>query len=158
MIEFSFTLPEPESPWHTTWDRVQQVNTADISEMDLRYKHFGVRAQLTINDVEVISNRGFITLVDLALSVSWVGKCLAAGEDSAFNFTEGAEVIRLHVEGDRIAMSSSVKPWATSVAREQLLEAFAELRNEAHACLTARVPGIADHPVIRRFAPDQAGS
>ncbi|MFD5620937.1 hypothetical protein [Streptomyces yangpuensis] len=155
MIHFSFTLPDPDSPWRETWDRAEHANPADISEMDLRYKYFGVRARLTVDDVEVISDRGFVTLVDLALSIAWAGKQIAAGHDSAFNFTEAAEVIRLHADGQRIEMSSSVKPWTVTVARDQLLGEFTKLRQEAHACLITQVPGLAEHPVIRRIPPEQ---
>ncbi|MEU6759850.1 hypothetical protein [Streptomyces sp. NPDC046685] len=122
--------------------------------MDLRYKYFGVRAEMIVNNVEVVSKSGFVTLVDLALSVAWAVKRLAVGQDAAFNFTEGAEIIRLRHEGNLITLSSSLKPWTVSVGREQLVEALGEFLRKAHTCLVSDVPELAGNAVIQRFSPE----
>ncbi len=95
MIHFSFEPPVPGSPWRDTWDKACQFSPSVISEIDLFYKYFGVRAELVVDGVEVISGQGYLTLVDLALSLRHALNRLSSGEDSAIGFTENNEVIRL---------------------------------------------------------------
>ncbi|WP_406158900.1 hypothetical protein OG298_16295 [Streptomyces sp. NBC_01005] len=68
--------------------------------MGLCYKYFGVSTELVVDEVEVISNEGHVTLVDLALSLCHALSCLSSGEDTAIGFTEDDEVIRLRREED----------------------------------------------------------
>lgn len=154
MIHFSFEPPGPGSPWRDTWDKACQVSPAAISETDLCYKYFGVRVDLAVDGVEVISGQGYLTLVDLALSLRHALSRISSEEDSAIGFTENDEVIRLRREGDRVVITSSKHDWRVSVDREELVGAFVEFLREAHSRLTGFVPGLADNPVIREFSPE----
>ncbi|MCW5253782.1 hypothetical protein [Streptomyces sp. SHP 1-2] len=154
MIHFSFEPPGPGSPWRDTWDKVRQVSPAAISEMDLCYKYFGVRAELVVDGVEVISGQGYLTLVDLALSLRHALNRLSSGEDSAIGFTENDEVIRLRREGDLVVITSSKHEWRVSVDREELVGTFVEFLREAYSHLIGFAPGLADNPAIRGFSPE----
>ncbi|MEU1081602.1 hypothetical protein ABZ368_15390 [Streptomyces sp. NPDC005908] len=154
MIHFSFEPPGPGSPWRDTWDKACQVSPSAISEMDLCYKYFGARAKLVVDGVEVISGQGYLTLVDLALSLRHALNRLSLGEDSAIGFTENDEVIRLRREGDIVAITSSKHEWRVSVDREELVDAFVEFLREAYSRLTGFAPGLADNPVIWGFSPE----
>jgi hypothetical protein len=151
VIHLSFSLPEPGSSWLKTWD---QGDPAAITEVDLRYKHFGVNLELTVGDVEIVSKRRFVTLVDLALSLSGVVERISSGEDAAFGFTESEEVIHLRRDGDLIAVSSSMRPAQASVEREELVGEFVRFLRAAHSRLVAEIPELAANPVIQRFSPD----
>ncbi|WDO04695.1 hypothetical protein ME763_03035 [Streptomyces murinus] len=154
MIHFSFKVPNAGSPWRDTWDRAFQVNPATISEMDLCYKYFGVTVDLAVDEVEIISSEGHVTLVDLALSLCHALSRLSAGEDTAIGFTEDDEVIRLRRETDLVAITSSKHQWQVSVEQEELVGAFVDFLREAHARLTVNIPGLADNPVVQRFSPE----
>ncbi|MGW0825059.1 hypothetical protein [Streptomyces sp. NPDC002845] len=153
MIQFSFEAPGAGSPWRDTWDKVRQVSPATISEMDLCYKYFGVRAELVVDGVEVISDQGYVTLVDLALSLRHALNRLSSGEDAAIGFTENDEVIRLRREGGLVVVTSSKHEWRVPIDREELVGAFVAFLREAYSRLTEHVPGLADNPVIRGFSP-----
>ncbi|MER7080011.1 hypothetical protein [Saccharopolyspora kobensis] len=154
MIHLSFELPIVGSPWRDTWDRATQVNPAVISEMDLCYEYFGVRAEFVADGVEVISGEGCVTLVDLALSLRHALNRLSSGEDSAIGFTENDEVIRLGYGGDRVVIASSKHEWRVSVDREELLGAFFEFLREVYRHLTEFIPALADNPVIWGLSPE----
>ncbi|MGW5292002.1 hypothetical protein [Streptomyces bacillaris] len=154
MIHFSFEPPSPGSPWRDTWDKACQVSPAAISEMDLCYKYFGVHAELVVDGVEVVSGQGYVTLVDLALSLRHALNRLSSGEDSAIGFTENDEVIRLRRDGDLVAITSSKHEWRVSVDREELVGAFIEFLREAHSRLTEFIPGLVDNPAIQGFSPE----
>lgn len=158
MIHFSFEVPKVGSAWRDTWDRALQVKPATISEMDLCYKYFGVSAELVVDEVEVISSEGHVTLVDLALSLCHAVSRLSAGEDTAIGFTEDDEVIRLRREEDLVVMTSSKHQWQVSMEQEELVGTFVDFLREAHARLTANIPGLADNPVIQRFSPERLDS
>ncbi|MGW0086564.1 hypothetical protein [Streptomyces sp. NPDC003393] len=153
MISLSFSLPEPDSPWHGTWEGAKQGDPAGITEMDLRYKHFGVNVEMVADGVEIISKRRFVTLVDLALSLSHAQRRILAGEDAAFGFTESEEVIYLRVDGDLASVSSSKRPWRVTVEREELAGAFSEFLREAYSRLTSEIPGLAANSVIQQLSP-----
>jgi len=154
MIQFSFEAPGAGSPWRDTWDKARQVSPTSISEMDLCYKYFGVRAELVVDGVEVISGQGHVTLVDLALSLRHALNRLSLGGDAAIGFTENDEVIRLRRDGDRVVITSSKREWRVSVEREELVGAFIEFLREAHSRLTEFVPGLTDNLVIQGFTPE----
>ncbi|MFI6285085.1 hypothetical protein ACIBCM_10045 [Streptomyces sp. NPDC051018] len=154
MIHFSFEPPGSGSPWRDTWDKACHVSPAAISEIDLCYKYFGVRVELVVDGVEVISGQGYLTLVDLALSLRHSLNRLSSGEDSAIGFTENDEVIRLRREGDRVVITSSKHDWRVPVDREELVGSFVEFLRAAHFNLTGFIPGLADNPVIRGFSPE----
>ncbi|TWV34719.1 hypothetical protein FRZ03_27985 [Streptomyces misionensis] len=154
MIHLSFSLPEPGSPWRRTWEGAKQGDPAGIAEIDLRYKYFGVNVEMLVDSVEVISKRRFVTLVDLALSLSHAERRISSGEDAAFGFTESEEVIHLHLDGDLIALTSSKRPWRVTVEHEELASAFSSFLREVHSCLTSEIPGLAVNPVIRQILPE----
>ncbi|WP_406466230.1 hypothetical protein OHB07_38235 [Streptomyces sp. NBC_00111] len=154
MIRFSFEVPNAESAWRDTWDSAFQVNPEAISEIDLCYKYFGVNVELVVDEVEVISSDGHVTLVDLALSLCHALSRLSAGEDTAIGFTEDDEVMRLRREADLVAITSSKHQWQVFVEQEELVGAFVDFLREAHDRLTVNVPGLADNPVVQRFSPE----
>ncbi|MGW1012724.1 hypothetical protein [Streptomyces sp. NPDC001274] len=154
MIHLSLSLPEPGSPWRRTWEGAKQGDPARLAEIDLRYKYFGVNVEMVVDGVEVISKRRFVTLVDLALSLSRAERCISSGEDAAFSFTESEEVIHLRRDGDLIAVSSTKRPWRVAVEREELVDAFSGFLREAHSRLTSEIPGLATNPVIQKFSPE----
>lgn len=95
MIHISCSLPEPGSFWWDSWDKPQLGDPATIAEIDLRYKCFDVNAEMVVNGVEFVSKNGFVTLVDLALSIRGVTERLSRGDDAAFGFTQCSDVIHL---------------------------------------------------------------
>ncbi|WND32827.1 hypothetical protein RI578_42455 (plasmid) [Streptomyces sp. BB1-1-1] len=154
MIYFSFEPPGSGSSWRDTWDKACKVSPAAISEIDLCYKYFGVHVELVVDGVEVISGQGYLTLVDLALSLRHALNRLSSGEDSAIGFTENDEVIRLRREENRVVITSSKHDWRVSADHEELVGVFAEFLREAHSCLIEFIPGLAVNPVIRGFSPE----
>ncbi|MEV6669349.1 hypothetical protein [Streptomyces sp. NPDC051162] len=151
MINLSFSLPEPASPWRRTWDGAKQGDPAGIAEIDLRYKYFGVNVEMVVDDVEIISKKRFVTLVDLALSLRGVVERISRGEDAAFGFTESEEVIRLRQAGDSISVSSSKKPEQASVASGELLEKISEFLQSAHSRLVEEIPELGENLIVRRI-------
>jgi hypothetical protein len=154
VINLSFSLPESGSPWIQTWDSAKQSDPAAITEMDLRYKYFGVKFELTVDGVEIVSKARFVTLVDLALSLTVVVDRISSGQDAAFGFTESEEVIHLFQDGDLVTVSSSSRPVQASVERGELVGAFVQFLRRAHSRLTAEVPDLFANPVIQRFSPE----
>ncbi|WP_125506288.1 MULTISPECIES: hypothetical protein [unclassified Streptomyces] len=152
MIHLSFSLPEPGSPWLKTWDSAKQGDPAAITEMDLRYKHFGVNFELTVGDVEIVSKKRFVTLVDLALSLSGVVNRISSGDDAAFGFTESEEVIHLRRDGDLVVVSSSMRPAQASVERQEVVGEIVRFLRAVHSRLVAEIPELSANPVIRRFS------
>lgn len=154
MIHLSFYLPEPGSPWIKTWDAAKQGDPAAATEMDLRYKYFGVNFELAVDDTEVVSKKRFVTLVDLAFSLSGAAKRISLGEDAAFGFTESDEVIHLRQDDDLIAVSSSKRPVQAFVGREELVREILIFLRAAHSRLIAEIPGLSANPVIQRIPPE----
>ncbi|MBG0855373.1 hypothetical protein I2W78_26880 [Streptomyces spinoverrucosus] len=154
MIHLSFSLPEPGSPWRRTWEGAKQGDPAGLAEIDLRYKYFGVNVEMIVGGVEAISKRRFVTLVDLALSLSHAERRISSGEDAAFGFTESEEVIHLRHDGDLIVVTSSKRAWRVSVEREELASSFSRFLREAYSHLTSEIPGLVTNPVIRQMLPE----
>jgi hypothetical protein len=152
MIHISFSLPEAASPWCRTWDEAKQGDPAGIAETDLRYKYFGVNVEMVVDDVEIISKRKFVTLVDLALSLRGVAERISRGEDAVFGFTESEEVISLRQAGDSISVSSSKNPVQASVARRELLEEISGFLQSAHLRLIEKIPELDENPTIGRIS------
>ncbi|MFI6908812.1 hypothetical protein ACIBKY_46645 [Nonomuraea sp. NPDC050394] len=153
MINLSFYLPDPDSAWRKTWDTARQIDPAAVTEMDLRYKYFGVNFELTVDGIEIVSRKGFVTLIDLALSLSHAAQRIASGEDAAFGFTENEEVIHLRQNGDLVAMRSSKRPVQASIGREELVREILNFLRSAHSKLIAEVPALSTHAVIGRIPP-----
>jgi hypothetical protein len=154
LIRLAFYLPGPGSAWLKTWDAVRQGDPAVMTEMYLRYKYCGVEFELTVGGVEIISRKRFVTLVDLALSLSSVVKRISTGEDAAFGFTESEEVIHLRQDGNLVVVSSSKRSLQGSVGREELIEEFRKFLREAFSRLIQEVPEFSANPVIRRISPE----
>jgi hypothetical protein len=132
-----------------------QNDVATISEVDLRYKYFGVTLELVVEEVEIIRKNGFATLVDMALCVLGAVRSISAGEDAELGFTESAEIIHLRRDDDLVVVSSSNRPVKGSVAREELLSEFIRFLRVAYHRLVTEVPGLSENPIIRRFSPDE---
>ncbi|MFI2661849.1 hypothetical protein [Micromonospora carbonacea] len=154
MIQLSFSLPVVGSPWLKTWDDVKGIDPAAIGEMDLRYKYFGVNFELTVGDVEIIPKGRFVTLVDLALSLSVVVERVSSGQDAAFGFTESEEVVHLRLNGDSVLVSSSKSSARALVDRKNLVDEIDKLIRAAYSRLVAEYPELSANPVVRRFALD----
>jgi hypothetical protein len=154
VIHLSFSHPEPGSPWLKTWDSAKQGDPAAISEIDLRYKYFGVNFELVVGDVEIVPKKRFVTLVDLALSLSSVLERISSGQDAAFDFTENEEVIHLRRDGDLVAVSSSTRPVQASAESEELVGEVVQFLRTAHSRLVAEIPELSANPVIQRFSPE----
>ena len=154
MIYLSFSLPEPGSSWWRTWEGAKQHDPAGLAEIDLRYKYFGANVEMVVDGVEIISKRRFVTLVDLAISLSRAERRSSAGGDAAFGFTESEEVIHLRRDGNLIAVTSSRHPWRVTVEREELTSAFSDFLREAHSRLTSEIPGLVASPVIQQVLPE----
>ncbi|WP_143020502.1 hypothetical protein [Sinosporangium album] len=126
-------------------------NPADINETDLCYKYCAVNIEILIEDIEIISARSFVTLIDLALSFSHSMKCITIGEQGGFGFTEREEYISLRCAGDLAVATSSKRHWHATVEREELLEALRKFLQDAYSCLTSEIPELENNPVIRRL-------
>ncbi|MGX2993298.1 hypothetical protein JNUCC64_03225 [Streptomyces sp. JNUCC 64] len=153
MIHLSFSPPGADSPWRKTWEAARQVGPANIAEIDLRYNYFGANVEMVIDGVEVISKRRFVTLVDLAFSLSQVVNRISVREDAAFGFTESEEVIHLRFDGDRVFVSSSKRDWRIPVEPGEVVDGFAVFLREVYSCLTSEIPGLGENPVIRKILP-----
>lgn len=152
MMQLSFSLPGSASPWSVTWDEVKRHDPPGIAEIDLRYKYFGVNVEMSVGDVEIISKKRFVTLVDLALSLRGVVERVSRGEDAAFGFTESDEIINLRQAGDSISVSSSKKPGQASVTRAELLEKLSDFLRSAYSKLVEEIPQLNENPVVQRIA------
>ena len=150
MIRLSFCLPEPGSSWFMTWEAAKQGDPASISEIDLRYKYFGVNVEMVVDDVEMISKKRFVTLVDMALSISEVVARISRGEDAMFGFTESEDVIRLHREVNSVSVESSRTGKCASVSRDELIDTFSTFLREVHSRLINEVPRLGENSTIRK--------
>jgi hypothetical protein len=148
----SFALPGPDSPWLKTWERAKDSNPITLGEMDLRYKYFGVNIELIVGDVEIVSKTGFVTLVDLALSLTQVVQQLASGQDAAFGFTESEEVIHLRQRGDTVEVDSSSSSKHGSANREEVGQEIVRFVRAAHARLVTEIPQLSENPIIQRIS------
>ncbi|MGB3444021.1 MAG: hypothetical protein WBA97_35240 [Actinophytocola sp.] len=153
MISISFSLPEANSPWRKTWEDAKQGDAARIAEIDLRYKYFGVNVEMIVGDVEVISKKRVITLVDVALSLMHVEKRILSGEDAAFGFTESEEVVQLRRDGDRIVVTSSTRAFRTTVERGELANACSRFCRNAYSCLVDELPALVDNSTVQLMLP-----
>lgn len=154
-MNLSFSLPEPLSPWRRTWEQAKNGDPADIAEIDLRYKYFGVNVEMFVDDTEIISKSRFVTLVDLALSLHGVLDRISRGEDAAFGFTESEEVISFHQLGTNVAVSSSKRTIQASVPRDELLDTLSSFLYAAHARLVEEISELSRNPVIKKILPDR---
>jgi len=124
-----------------------------ISEMDLRYKYFGGRVEMVIGDIEFISKRSNITLVDLALSLRWVVDRISQGRDAVFGFTEKEDRVTLRwIDGNVAVESSPGEKYATAEPGE-LIAKLAEFTGLVYSKLLEAAPGMAENPTIQRIAP-----
>jgi hypothetical protein len=151
MVSSSFDLPVPSSPWRRTWQAAERGDPSAIPEIDLRYKYFGVNAELVAGGVRIISKDGFVTLVDLALSLCRVAERLSRGENASFGFTEREEVISFHLDGETVTITSSKNPQPAVAARGELLAELRTFVRTAHARLVGEIPALAGNPVINRL-------
>ncbi|MFH8746617.1 hypothetical protein ACH4GK_14750 [Streptomyces rimosus] len=151
-MRISFSVPELGLPWRSTWEVAKRDTPEGIAEIDLRYRYFGANVEMVVDDVEVISKRRFVTLVDLALSLSHAERRILSGEDAAFGFTESEEVVHLRRDGDLIAVTSSNHPWRVTVGRGELVGAFSGFVQKVHSLLTSEIPGLSANPVMRRIS------
>lgn len=151
MIRLRFRLPQPGSPWRETWEDAKSQDAAAIGETTLRYSYFGVNAELVVDGTQIISDEGFVTLVDLALSIAGAVARISAGADAAIGFTESDHVVRFHLDGDRVLVSSSRSSEQPSADREELLTEFSEFLIAARARLVAEIPGLGANPAIQRI-------
>ena len=154
MITISFELPGPDSPWRRTWDDARRGGAARLDEMELRYKFFAANVELIVDGVEFISRRRFVTLVDLALSISNVVKRVSNGGDASFGFTESEEVVRVTREGDLVSLSSSSRPEMVSLPVGRLIDECRDFLHSAYSRMVAEVPELGDNPVIQRILPE----
>ncbi|MEU4769830.1 hypothetical protein AB0H12_42095 [Actinosynnema sp. NPDC023794] len=152
MVSLSFDLPAPSSPWRRTWQAAGRGDPSAIPEIDLRYKYFGVNVELVAGGVQIISKKGFVTLVDLALSLCGVAERLSRGENASFGFTEREEVIGFHLDGETVTVTSSKDPQSAVAARAELLAELGTFVRTAHARLVDEIPALSDNPVIDRLA------
>jgi len=148
VVQLSFDVPGAGAPWGDTWTLPKGVDPAAVSEIDLCYKYFGVRVRFVVDEVDVISDRRHLTLVDLALALVNATDRLSAGQDAAIGFTESEEVIRLRVEGSQVAITSSTHPWRAVAGCEQLVGEMKSFLRGVYAHLTGQVPGLAENPVV----------
>lgn len=153
MIDISFSLPAASSPWRQTWDDARRLDPKVISEMDLRYKYFGVNVELVVGGLELISRRKFVTLVDLALSFRGVVDRVSRGEDATFGFTESANVINIRQQEGGLSVGSSTRSEIASVSSEELVDGLSRFIREAHGKLLQEIPGLAGNPIIQRLGP-----
>lgn len=105
------------------------------------------------DEVEIISDSGHVTLVDLALSVRHALGRLALGEEASLGFTESADVIRLVRDGDLVLVSTSVDGLSASIDYVELVTSFSEFLQKAYTCLVSRAPGLARNLTIRKVNP-----
>lgn len=151
MITLSISLLDPGSPWLRTWDDVRGVDPATLSEMDLRYKYFGVGFRLAVGGIEIIPQGKVVTLVDLMFSLSFALESILSGQDAAFDFTEYDDIIRLRQESDLVIVSSSKGSVEGSVNREEFLGEAVRFLGECFSRLVAEVPELSINPTIQRL-------
>lgn len=152
MLQISFSLPAPSSPWWNTWESAKQRDVASLNELDLCYHYFEVDVEMVVGGAEIISSPRYLTLVDLALSLQGVMELIAIGKDAEFGFTESGEIIYLDLTGDVVSVSSSDHELQGTVDREELMQKLAEFLRVAHLRLVREVPELVDNPVIQRIA------
>ncbi|ANZ41925.1 hypothetical protein BBK82_44340 [Lentzea guizhouensis] len=148
MVQLSFDVPGAGEPWGDTWTLPKGSDPAAVSEIDLCYRYFGVRVRFVVDQVDVISDRRYLPLVDLALSLVNATDRLSAGRDATIDFTESEEVIRLRVEGSQVAITSSKRAWRAVAGREKLVGEMRNFLRGAYSRLTGQVPGLAENPVV----------
>ncbi len=121
--------------------------------MDLRYKYFAANVELSVNGVEFISKRRFVTLVDLALSISGVVRRVSSGGEAAFGFTESDEVVRVTRDGDLVRLSSSNRPEVVSLPQDELIVEFRRFLHSVHSRMVAEVPELVRNPTVQKILP-----
>jgi len=151
VITLSISLPDPGSPWLRTWDDVRDKDPATLSEMDLRYKYFGVDFRLAVGGIEITPQGQVVTLVDLMFSLLFALERISSGQDGAFGFTENDDVIHLRQESDSVIVSSSKGSVEGSVNREEFLGETVRFLSECFSRLVAEVPELSVNPTIQRL-------
>ncbi|WP_158710288.1 hypothetical protein [Streptomyces sp. NRRL F-5126] len=150
-MHLSFSVPSQESPWIKTWESIQPQNAAEVSEMDLRYKYFGVAVEMSAGGVDFISKNKYVTLMDLGLSFRDVIAKVSAGRDAAFGFTESEEVIRVRHVGEYVSISSSNSSAQASVSRSDFVAHLSSFVRRARNVLLREVPELGNNPVLQRM-------
>ena len=145
------SAPVHSRRWRKTWEAARGVNLANATEVDLRYKSFGVNVSLVMGETEIVSPRRFVTPVDSALSIRNVMESIVRGEDSGFGFTESEEIISFRKEGDRISVISSTKPVRSEVTADELISEFSHFLWSAHSFLLNELPDLGGNAVAGRM-------
>jgi hypothetical protein len=151
MISLSFSLPDASSPWRATWDDAKSKDPASLGETTLRYKFFGVSFRLATRDTEIFPEGRIVTLVDLALSLSFAVNRISSGQNAAFGFTETDEVIHLSQSENSLTVSSTKNPTVVSVSRQEFVDETARFVQAAYSRLTSEIPELSKNPVVQRL-------
>ena len=154
MIILSFAFPEAGSPWLKTWEHARTKDVSSLGETELRYKYFAVRPELVVDGVDLVSKDSFVTLVDMALSLAFAAKRIAAGEDAVLGFTETSDVIRFIWEGELVRIKSSENDVNAVAAGGELSAEMKRFVRAAYSRLVAEIPGLSVNPVLDRINLD----
>ena len=147
------TLPPVGSAWRETWSLPVNRDPITVSEMDLRYKYFAANVDMTVSGMPFIRPSGHHPIIDLGLSLKWVEKRLAVGDDAAFGFTEHLEVIHIRGAGPTVAIESSEFSYRAEADRSTLLAELARFTESVYQRLVQEVAGIGGNPVVQRLRP-----
>ena len=115
MISLDFSLQPPSR-------RESETDFASVRVLSLHYRYFYGDATFVINEVDLSTRGGFLTLVDFAVELDRIATALLANDDSAqvYNFTESDDSISFRRKQEVIEVSSSYAPGVASAGPSEL--------------------------------------
>lgn len=154
-VKLIFEAPRAGAGAVDSWDKVAGLDLRKIRETDLRYKLFQVKVTFEAGGVALIEGSR-LTLVDIALGVDAAANLLRSGQDAAIGFTESADVIYIDYLGDvaqvRYLVGNRAERDTVRVSIAELLKSMNLFVESAYESLIGEFPGLAENPVIQRFA------
>lgn len=155
-VTLTFEAPRVGTSAADSWGKVAGLDLGKIRETDLRYKLFQAKVTFEAGGVELIE--GFrLALVDLALGMATAVELLRSGQDAAIGFTESADAIYFDHFGDvvrvRYLVSNRAERDTVRVSTAELQKAMHLFIESVYERLIGELPGLAENPVIQRFAP-----
>jgi hypothetical protein len=90
------------------WKSSQQVDLAEVSEMDLRYEYFWSRIEFEVKGVDIGKYWGSLPVLDFARSMRFLADSIRDREEVAIGFTEHATIVSFKRIADLVEIRENV--------------------------------------------------
>ncbi|WIM98379.1 hypothetical protein ACTOB_001978 [Actinoplanes oblitus] len=151
-----FEIPENEPALFDTWPLADQRDAGSVTDVDLYYRLFLVRARFVASGVEFISPTGTVTLFSLASSAVGSVLRLRDGLSGGLGLPESPEVIEFRPDGAEVVIRSSLLPLTAVVGRTELIACLIAFVNEAHRAIVSHWAALAENEDVAGLKKDVA--